>query len=508
MDGKTVKDLLKKHFGEPRRSLDAGDTGEPDESDGHIYYIYLKQEKEIKAMTELLGKRRLVDGLDKLPELRQNLPQNENDGDGPSQCACYREREGNWSVSFHDVTGVIYRGTRGYAAEATLVLSDNPVVTLADADPEFFGFWRKYPSKKKKLPYVERDGLSYWVNKALRTNTRFRGFAADLFYAAAESERLYILKDAAKAIERCGCFLPPVSYQRLTECRTPADVLRDFQTDQTAGLCVDLNKADLNTGYVMIMLCRDTDEADRKVIRQLDAKTVSDAVSLNTLYDGFRTSEFLCRYYVNKFAGQDYDSEIKTCVEDYTLLCAEAGRKLRIGFGSLAALRRAHDEMNALINRPDEEELNAPLTAENSKFDELENKIREAGLTGFERIRTAERLYLEGQYQHNCVYTRRGLIRRDRISVYHWEHKGVKYTVQFARDRKKRYFVEEIRATCNASISAEHLKDLKDMLNDISMIGGGVLPGVYVPDEPIVPEYQWQQILNFAPRIAEDDLPF
>lgn len=71
-----IKNLLRKHFGEPRSSLTIGDAGE---SDGKMYFYYLKKEKEITAIRDLLGMKQLVDGIEKLPELRQSIPDKDED---------------------------------------------------------------------------------------------------------------------------------------------------------------------------------------------------------------------------------------------------------------------------------------------------------------------------------------------------------------------------------------------------------------------------------------------
>ena len=86
---------------------------------------------------------------------------------------------------------VYYHPTYSNRAAAVLRIDENPFVILSDSDDEFFGFWRKWRTKKP-TPYNERNGLSYWMNKALKTNERFRRFAADFFYGVAEIENKYI----------------------------------------------------------------------------------------------------------------------------------------------------------------------------------------------------------------------------------------------------------------------------------------------------------------------------
>ena len=75
MYNELVKTLLNKYFGAPRSSLTVGETAEPD---GRLYYYTMAQERAIAALAELLGKRQLVEGLDRVPELRQTIPDGDN----------------------------------------------------------------------------------------------------------------------------------------------------------------------------------------------------------------------------------------------------------------------------------------------------------------------------------------------------------------------------------------------------------------------------------------------
>lgn len=497
-----IKNLLRKHFGEPRSSLTIGDAGE---SDGKMYFYYLKKEKEITAIRDLLGMKQLVDGIEKLPELRQSIPDKDEDDLEIPQCVSFRESEGNWYAYFHKITGVHYHRTYGNKVAATLQIDAYPFVMLSDRDNEFYGFWQKMRTRKR-VPYNDRDGLSYWMNKALKTNERFRAFAVDFFFAVAETEHLYILKDVARTISNCGCFLPPVSFQNLLKFRTPAELIHSLQREQT-NLNVDFNKVDINVGYIMTMLAPEVDRRDWKLISKFDAKKIADTISLKLFYDGFTAEEFVRWYYRKKLEGEDFESEIKMYSEDYVAMCLEAGEKFRLNYG-LDALIRAHDELS-IKNRmkANKEEIEKPLLVVPSKFDDLETAIKNTGSTEFERICTTERLLREGEYQHNCVFSRRGLVRRDRASIYRWNHKGDSYTIQFIKDRRGRYSVDEVRARFNNSITTEHLRDLKQVLSgicDVDIVVTRDLPRY----EPVARPYpRWQEI-DFEDGQLTLDLPF
>ena len=497
-----IKDLLRKHFGEPRSSLTIGDAGE---SDGKMYFYSLKKEKEITAIRDLLGMKQLVDGIEKLPELKQSIPDKDEDDLEIPQCVSFRESEGSWCAYFHKITGVHYHRTYGNKVAATLQIDDYPFVMLSDRDDEFYGFWRKMRTRKR-MPYNDRDGLSYWMNKALKTNERFRAFTVDFFFSVAEAEHLYILKDVSRTISNCGCFLPPVSFHNLLTFRTPAELIHSLQGEHT-DLNVDFNKVDINVGYVMSMLAPDVDKRDWKLISKFDAEKVSNAISLKLFYDGFTSEEFVRWYYRKKLEGDDFESELKMYAEDYVSMCLEAGEKFRLCY-SLDALIKAHDELS-IKNRmkANKEEFEKPLVAAHSKFDDLEIAIKNTGSTEFERICTTERLFIEGEYQHNCVFSRRGLVRRDRASIYRWDHDGRNYTIQFARDQRGRYSVDEIRARFNHSITEEHLRHLKQLLSGFCSVNIGVVSERPQREYIERPYPRWQEV-DFEDGQLAFDLPF
>ena len=502
MYNELVKTLLQKHFGLPRSTLAVGDTRTPG---GRIYYYSFAEERRIAALRDLLSSRDGAAGLDILPELKQEIrPMGEHPARYP-QCAIFRESEDGWTLDFYHITGVRYHSTDAGGVSALLQTDEYPFMQLTDQEEDCFGYWKKYQSRKRS-PYANREGFSYWTNKALKTSEEFRTFTVGFFLAVAEAEHRYILKDVARAIENCGCFLPPVSYRALLAFRTPAELIRTFRQEQTA-LNVDFNKVDLNVGYVMTMLAPEVDRADRKRIEKLDAKTVSDAISLKILFEGFNAEEFVARYYRKAFADFEYEYDVRMYAADYAQMCLAAGEKLRIGY-DLEGLMRAHDEL-AARNRLEaqKEEFGKPLLAVPSKFDALEEAVRKTGSTEFERISTTERLFQEGEYQHNCVFSRLGLVRRDRASVYRWNHQGESYTVQFSRDRRGHYAVQEIRARFNRTITAEHLNELRQILQGIADVGDdlgrGYAPEIH-PDRALIRRLDDAGILE----IPDDELPF
>lgn len=463
MDTATVKELVTRHFGKPKRSLTLGSAREAGEG---MYFYTLENETEIAGICNILGTQ-FSDHSVTLPTLKQTFSKKEMECGQLPQCAYFRESsDGFWELSFYEITGVTYHSIYKMRTVATLQLGKNPFVRLYSSSLTFYGFWEKSWFRHSRTPQNDREGFSYWVNKALKNSERFRMFAVDFFFAKAQSEHLPILKDVARTIQNCGCFLPPISYGKLLAYRTPADLMRSFPAEEPA-LPINFNRVDLNAGYVMHMLAHAVDRRDWPKLSKLDVQTISEAVSLPLFYDVFQAEEFLRSYYKKEFERLGLDRDF---AEDFMRLYQEAGEKFRIGC-SREAYRRIHDELSENARKKTTEaEFRQPLLAVPSVFDGLETALKRAGRDEFERIGTTERLFKEGECQHNCVFSRRTLVRKDRVSIYRWNHKNTGYTVQFIRNQNGRYAATEVKARFNRPITEEHRKDLEEQLAGISTV--------------------------------------
>lgn len=331
MNATIVKELLTKHFGPSRDSLTLDKSRKQgigtDDVPSETYFYSLEKEKEIGEICGLLTES-FAGGSVKLPELTQSFPKKSRREACPPQCAQLSEQDGGgWSLAIYEIVGVTYHRTLGGKAAATLCLGKSPLVTLSDASSDFYGYFETSWFSSRHTPSAQRKGFSYWVNKALKTSNRFHKFSADFFSAAAEEEQRGILRDVATAIRRCGCFLPPVSYGELLTCRTTADLLRRFSAGNTP-LAVPLDSVDLNTGYVMRMLAPVVESQDLDNLAALDAKTVSDAITLPQFYEQFQPKLFLFEYYKLIFARLGMPV---SRAEEYVRLCEKVGAKPRIG---------------------------------------------------------------------------------------------------------------------------------------------------------------------------------
>lgn len=457
-----IKQLLQKHFGAPKQSLTIGGPCVRGESE---YYYYLENEAEITALTDLLNSKDRAPELKTVPELYQSLESKDNDNTERFQCVQFIENSEGWTAVFSKVVGVKYRKSYRGKVVATLQLSAYPFVVLSDQFSDFYGFWRRLRSRKRIAPDGS-DGFSYWMNKTLYTNERFRAFAVDFFLTFAEADRRYILKDVGRAIAGGKCFLLPISYASLIECRTPAEVIHRIPAVKT-DFHADYNKVDLNAGYIMQLLAPEIDEKDWKLLLKLDAKTVAETVSLKMFYDGVSAKTFVAAYYAVKFDDTGCFREMQHFVEDHLEMYEELGIKIKLRL-TFDRFMREHDTLAArLRSAASAKELKLPLLKVPSRFDDFEAAIQKHGTKELERICTTERLMREGEDQHNCVFSRRGLVRQDRVSIYHWQHNGKSYTIQFSMDTDGRIRVDEVRARFNQSITTEDLVFLNQMLLEI-----------------------------------------
>lgn len=499
-----VKRLLEKHFGSPKKSLTLGTTEEAEDS---IYYYTLEKEKEITAIRDLLSKQNQFSDIEKFPELKQAIPGDSDETAEIPQCVHFKEMDGHWYADFFTVTGISYHRTYGNRVAATLILSRFPVVYLSDraADSDFYGFWTKIPTKKP-APYLARDGLSYWINKALWTNPRFRDFASDFFFEVGEAEKKYILKDVSRTIKNCGCFIPDISYPNLLKHRTPSELIHSF-LDTSIDLNVGFNKIDINVGYAMIKIADGIDRRDWKILTGFGPKEISEAITLKIFYDGFSAGEFVRSYYEKKFSKYYYYSEIQMYAKDYVEMSLELGEPMRLCYDE-EGLIHAHDELSVKTRmKVNEKEFKLALVSVPSKFDELEKSIKNTGSGEFERIRTTERLFIEGETQHNCVFSRRKLIRKDRVAVFHWDHNGKSYTIQFAVGKQGKYYVDEIRARFNITVTERDLLDLQTILKGICDVSDLILLEIPRPDGYLDP-LDTLQFDDFGGGQLRMDLPF
>lgn len=464
-----IKELLEKHYGTPRRTLIVCE-GDCNVIRGKrtYYYTFPNTEKTL-AIRDALNETDAHDKDNSFVELTQMY----SNASGATkeklnQCACYREDDGNWTIEFYEIVGVRYHRSFGKRIAASLILGKYPIVSLSSSEPQsFYGFWERFVFHQPNAKRQNTEGLSYWVNKNLFNSAAFRGFAADFFILMGSQTETYILKDIGRTIMKYGFFLPSIRFEDIKKYHTPKEFVSAIMPNADQ-IGINLNALDLNMAYVVGTIAPAVNRHDWKYLKTLSPNVISTSFSLNMIFDGVKIEDIISGYYQHKLRPETYYYKtVHEYARDYSRMCIESSVPIRLGY-SYQGLVSAHDELSRqIIRRSREQDLILPLIRTPSKFDFLEEQLNRFFPGEFERIRDTKRLLEEGENQHNCVYSRRYLVRGDRAAIFHWDYVGESCTIQFAMDHQGEYFVEEIKAKYNETCSSHALQHLRYVLHEV-----------------------------------------
>ena len=460
-----VKNLLGKHFGVPRKTLTIDGKSQRRNC---IYFYTLQDKGKVLSIRNALNANLSEKERAKFVELTQIYnPAGRKQNLRANQCACYTEYAGEWTVCFHIIEGIRYHKSFGKQIAASLILSKQPTVCLSSRDGDsFYGFWGRPYLFRKQAKQQTSEGLSYWVNKNLYYNEGFRKFTVDFFLMMGTQKNSYILKDIGRTIQRHGFFLPPISYAEMSRYHTPKEYVSAIMPSAGA-LGINLNTLDLNMEFYISELLRVTSRQDWRHIKTVSFDVISNLFSLNVLFEGVKAEDVVSSYYQHSLEKECEAEEVDQYARDYGRMCIELNRPIRLGY-SFQGLIRAHDEMSRLItHRALEQDLNTSLVTIPSMFDPLETELNRLCPGEFERIHDARRLLKEGEDQHNCVFSRRQMIRNGYVSIFHWNYAGGSYTIQFGKDRFGLFHVDEIKGKYNVECSVAILRRLNDILLQI-----------------------------------------
>lgn len=189
----TVKDILEKHFGTPRKTLTI--DGKSQRSNC-IYFYTLKDKGKVLSIRDALNANLSEKEIAEFVELIQIYnPAGRKQNLNANQCACYTEYAGEWTICFHIIEGIRYHKSFGKRIAASLILSKQPTVCLSSRDSDsFYGFWGRPYLFRKQAKQQTSEGLSYWVNKNLYYNDGFRNFAVDFFSMMGTQKKSIFLK--------------------------------------------------------------------------------------------------------------------------------------------------------------------------------------------------------------------------------------------------------------------------------------------------------------------------
>ncbi len=455
MYNEEVKVLLETHFGPPQRSRTIG--GPARSKTNSLYYYDLDFEKilPIRAFLETHSKK--VGELGELTLLFDKKKEREF-------CARYSEDESGWRIELYLIRGISYHKSYGGHIGASLILSRYPLLTLAETAPLLFGYWTSFLIADRPT-----NRFSYHVNVSLSQSSAFREFTASFFSLVGEKERQYILKDLGRAIKQFGCFLPPVELPDLLAFHNPADLVRHYMPADT-NLKLNYNKLDLNSAFIISMLAPVVRADD---LRRLDPSVSAAAISKRIIYDKFDSEdsviEFIASYYSirEQSVAPSNCQAMKAFAWEYARLALETDTPVRLDF-SCNRLLKEHDRLaEKSRSEAEERERHLPLVAVPSVYDALEEGLLAAD-PAFERIRDTQRLAEEGESQHNCVFSYRKSIRSDKTAIFHWDHEGGSYTLEFSIENNGPYVLRQIKDRYNEeadSLTKRTVKQILDLIN-------------------------------------------
>lgn len=472
MYNEQIKEILMKTYDVCAYTLDCGSSAVRGKK---LYYYTLDKdyEKEIFLFRNVLESQLSKKSIGCLNELMQFFP---GDKWELPQCACYTETKGSWRLTFHYIKGVRYHRTFGKHIAATLILQNIPIIYLSEYSKDaFFGYWDATfynQDRHRGEPQTVTEGINYRINRNLFRNIQFRSFTSSFFFMIANAEKKYILKDIGRTIKDWGYYLPSISLKSTLNCHTPSEVMSLVASEFNL-LNINFNKSDMNVGYVIRKVSSFISEQDYPVLLKLTPEIVRNCISLKNLFDGLNSTEsikqFLTNYY--RYERGFSEDEIYGFIGDYIHMSIECNAPIRLSSSS-NKLKEAHDKLAELIREKEylAAEQNVLLVATPSKFDDLEKTFNDLFANAFQRMHTSEQLLKEGEFQHNCVFSRRDLIRKDRVAIFHWNFENASHTIQFAIDRWGKYYIDEIKARYNQEPSWSAMTKLREMMAAVNFV--------------------------------------
>lgn len=168
----------------------------------------------------------------------------------------------------------------------------------------------------------------------------------------------------------------------------------------------------------------------------------------------------------------EYIGNASQIAYDYVIMCRKPNRKRAKGKVSLdiksyAQLRNRHDRFNNRDHSYYEDNTGKVAVPKDSKF----NTLREYLPDEFEWIQDRDRLILETELQHHCVWSYAGKISKDDCAIYSYvdaasEYGDIpkRYTIEFGRNKQK-YYVVQVQGRfdrVNTKNMREHIQKILD----------------------------------------------
>ncbi len=479
-----IKELLTDVFGAAHPSLALGETrGRKDNS----YFYKFPNLEAIADLLEHLQKTYPVNAYFPLNGLVHPLYDTRTKNTQRQVYVQFSKRDDHVSLRFYPLEGVRFHRSYGKHIIASIFPGKDSLLELLVDDDWII--WTRSKAGDKKLQF------NWWLNKCLRDNETIRVILVALLQWIGTQKPIF--RDVARTIDNDGFFFPPLDYDAIAECHTPKDLIEKAGVPK---LKVNYNKLDINIGYYLSCLDGQFDENNGIQLRDYPKDRLLAFIQPKDLYEGPNVERFLTRhYYFDADAFEPW--RIRQEVVDYLQMCIDQDVKPQI-LPTYDAFVRKHDEMTGRYkkNRMDSE-IKKPLVVEHSQFETVDTAFKGYGMENYEWIITGERLYEEGERQHNCVFTYRASIRKDLCAIFHLDRNGESYTIRIDKDRKGRFFIAEMRGRFNRPYKEEDLAYVNEYLYRVNRVS---------PEDRTYLR-EWDQLINLFGDIVEvnnnDEMP-
>ena len=363
-----LKLLLEKIYGKSNNSLVIGKINNRNNT---LYYYDEEIYRRMVDMVDVLNSGYLSIGIQRFNEITQEINNNNKDKSLCPQCACLSTLEdGKWIVEFKKIKKIKYHRTYGKKITATLILNKEPIVKLSSEEKnKIYGYFGRPHYVKERAHKQEAEGISYWINKNMFHNIKFRDFSSKFFELIGNMEKKYILKDIGRSIKNCGFFLPPISYSKISQFHKPSDIFNYFSVEKN-NLRLNINKYDINLLYCILKLLNYVDVNSIYKLCNLDLNKLLRLINMGALYDGLNNEESVS-YFIKAYFVDCFGDNIKgnnRLISDFVNLSIELNEQISLNL-TMKQILKKHDNM-AIAERIKnfQQYNNEMLTIENSKF--------------------------------------------------------------------------------------------------------------------------------------------
>ncbi len=217
----------------------------------------------------------------------------------------------------------------------------------------------------------------------------------------------------------------------------------------TAG--IDFNKLGIQRGYAYMKTRPFVDEKSQGVLyNAITNKIITGYRCDKTRKKSAVASAVISNYLTMKLLKTTHGgatNRIHTEVEDYVRNSISSKEKINLRWNSLKKVEQRNVDI-VLAN----ENLSTPKITipKKSKFKKLSEKLPDC----FEYIKTRERIILEGHNMRHCVASYADRVNRDECAIYHLEHDGCGYTIEFRKNGKD-FFVNQIQSKADRGAPEE-----------------------------------------------------